>query len=163
MKIGDRPKIHAQAYVFPVLIHELVKGVMELLASHGLSRNPKIREYSIKKADYLQAEAWDMRIGPALWERFCDAMPDENFNLKHHVFAEISALPVSEFNHTMREIMAGTKEGKSVIERILSEVRTDIDNDDYVAEMNNNRDTSYDDSTYGLDDIDGIDFTDLGL
>ena len=163
MKIGDRPKIHVQAYVFPVLIHELVKGVMELLASHGLSRNPKIREYSIKKADYLQAEPWDMRIGPALWERFCDVLPDDKFNLKHHVFSEISALPVSEFNHSMREIMAGTKEGKAIVEKIATEVKIDIDNDDYIAEMNQNRDTSYGDSTYGLDDIDGIDLSDLGL
>ena len=161
--IGERPVIHAQAYVFPVLIHELVKGVMELLASHGLSRNPKIREYTIKKADYLQAEPWDMRIGPALWERFCEAIPAEDFNLKHHVFAEICALPVSEFNYTMREIMAGTKEGKSTINKIVSEVKTDIDNDDYIAEMNRNRDKSYDDTTYGLDDLDDIDLSDLGI
>jgi hypothetical protein len=163
MNIGDRPKIHAQAYVFPVLIHELVKGVMELLASHGLSKNPKIRDYSIKKADYLQAEPWDMRIGPALWERFCNAMPSDNFNLKHHVFAEISSLPVSQFNHTMREIMAGTREGKMTVEKIVKEVKTDIDNDDYIAEMNQNRDTGLDDSTYGLDDINDIDLSDLGI
>ena len=63
----------------------------------------------------------------------------------------------------MREIMAGTKEGKAIVEKIATEVKIDIDNDDYIAEMNQNRDTSYGDSTYGLDDIDGIDLSDLGL
>ena len=56
--------IYAQALVFPVLLHELVKGVMELMSAHGLPKNKRIGEYVINKADFLAAEPWDMRIGP---------------------------------------------------------------------------------------------------
>jgi hypothetical protein len=33
----DNPKaiIHVQTMVFPVLVHELVKGVIELMSAHG--------------------------------------------------------------------------------------------------------------------------------
>ena len=64
---GEVPIIEAKAWVFPVLIHEIVKGVMELLSSHGLPQDEKIREYVIGKADYVEAEPWDMRMGPAIW------------------------------------------------------------------------------------------------
>lgn len=161
--IGDRPVIYAQAYVFPVLLHELVKGVMELLASHGLSMNSKIREYTIKKADYLEAEPWDMRIGPALWERFTDAIPEEDFNLKHHIFSEISELPVPEFNKVMREIMAGTKSGKETVAKMVKRIKEDIENDDYLMELDKKKEGEFKRDTYSLDDLDGIDLTDLGL
>jgi hypothetical protein len=161
--IGDKPVIHAQAYVFPVLLHELVKGVMELLASHGLSRNPKIRQYTIKKADYLEAEPWDMRIGPALWERFTDVIPEEDFNLKHHIFSEISELPVPEFNKVMREIMAGTKSGKDVVSKMAKQIKEDISNDDYLMELDRKKEEEFRRNTYSSDDLDGIDLSDLGL
>jgi hypothetical protein len=40
----DNPKaiIHVQAMVFPVLVHELVKGVIELMSAHGLPKNKKL-------------------------------------------------------------------------------------------------------------------------
>ena len=116
----DNPKaiIYVQAMVFPVLIHELVKGVMELLSAHGLPKNKKVGQFVIDKADYLAAEPWDMRIGPALWSKFTDAIEPDDFKLKHHVYSELAALPVREFNIKMREIMGGTKEGKNIVKNI---------------------------------------------
>ena len=43
-KNNPKAVIHVQAMVFPVLIHELVKGVMELLSAHGLPKNKKTGE-----------------------------------------------------------------------------------------------------------------------
>lgn len=133
----DNPKtvITAQAMVFPVLIHELVKGVMEILAAHGLPKDKKIGEYVINRADYLQAESWDMRLGCGLFERFTNLIEPNDFHLKHHIFSELAALPVKEFNIKMKEIMAGTKEGKKIIENIISDVKRDIKEDEYNESM----------------------------
>jgi hypothetical protein len=133
----DNPKavIYAQAMVFPVLIHELVKGVMELLSAHGLPKKKSIGQYVINKADFLEAEPWDMRLGPGLWERFTHLIEAEDFKLKHHVYSELAALPVKEFNIEMREIMAGTKEGKKIIKTIMDEVKKGLQEDEFNEAM----------------------------
>jgi len=135
---ASNPKavIHAQAMVFPVLIHELVKGVMELMSAHGLPKKKRIGEYVINKADFLAAEPWDMRLGPALWERFTKMIDADDFHLKHHVYTELAKLPVKEFNVKMREIMAGTKEGKKIIKGILDEVKAGLQEDEFNEAMN---------------------------
>ena len=134
----ENPKaiITAQAMVFPVLIHELVKGVMEILSAHGLPKNKKIGKYVINKADYLGAEPWDMRIGPAIWEKFSEAIDPDDFNLKHHIYSELAALPVREFNRAMKEILSGTKEGKGIIKKIVHDVRIGLQADEFNEAMN---------------------------
>ena len=127
--------IYAQALVFPVLLHELVKGVMELMSAHGLPKNKRIGEYVINKADFLAAEPWDMRIGPGLWERFIQMIEPDDFNLKHHIYTELVSLPVHEFNTKMREIMGGTKEGKKIIKKIVDEVKAGLHEDEFNEAM----------------------------
>jgi hypothetical protein len=128
---NPKAKIHAQAMVFPVLIHELVKGVMELLSAHGLPKNKKMGNYVINKADFLAAEPWDMRLGPGLWTRFTNMIEPDDFHLKHHIYSELSALPVREFNIKMKEIMANTKEGKKIIANIVTEIKNGLKEDEF--------------------------------
>lgn len=152
--------IYAQAMVFPVLIHELVKGVMELLSAHGLPKDKKVGEFVINKADFLAAEPWDMRIGPALWGKFTDAIEPDDFHLKHHIYSELSALPVMEFNGKMREIMAGTKEGKSIIKGIVNEVNGELKEEEYNEAMNEI--SSYNEENYrDSEDVDSFDYEEL--
>lgn len=147
----DNPKsvITVQAMVFPVLIHELVKGVMELLSAHGLPKDKKIANFVIDKADFLAAEPWDMRIGPALWNKFTDTIDSENFHLKHHVYSELVALPVNKFNDKMREILGGTKEGKQIVKNIIDEVQSDLKMDEFNESMNETTDYLDDESNDG--------------
>ncbi len=159
---ANNPKavIYVQAMVFPVLIHELVKGVMELLSAHGLPKDRKTGEFVINKADFLAAEPWDMRIGPALWSRFTEAIEPDDFELKHHIYSEMAALPVDEFNVKMREVMAGTKEGKKIIKGIVDEVKAGLQEDEFNEAMNEI--SSYEEkNSRGSEDVEGFDFEDL--
>jgi hypothetical protein len=134
----ENPKavIRAQAMIFPVLIHEIVKGVMELLSAHGLPKNQKLADYVINKADYLAAEPWDMRMGPALWGKFTNAIPADDFNLKHHAYANLASLPANEFNTQMKEIMAGTKKGNKIVEDIIHGVKRDLQEEEFNKALN---------------------------
>lgn len=152
---GEPSTIRAKAFTFPILIHELVKGVMELLASHGLPEDPKITEYVMGKADFTAAEPWDMRLGPSIWEKFTDAMDVADFDIKHHIFTELVALPVDEFNRAMREIMAGTKEGKRIVQELTTEVKEDIRRDDFNISLLG--DEHGDDDYFSPDELDDID------
>lgn len=152
--------IHAQAMVFPVLIHEIVKGVMELLSAHGLPKDRKTGEYVINQADYLAAEPWDMRIGPGIWGRFTSAIDPNDFHLKHQIYCELAALPVDEFNVKMREIMANTKEGKAIIKEIVNNVNRELKDEEFNQAMNEIN--SYNQENYGgYSDNQGFDFESL--
>lgn len=133
---GEKPTIHAQALVFPVLVHELSKGAMELLSSHGLPEESHIRKYVVDKADYKHAEFDDMRIGPAMWQKIMELIDFDNLHLKHHVYSELAALPVDDFNEIMKEILSGTRKGKEFVDTVIREVKTEIENDEYEKEMN---------------------------
>ena len=133
---NPKAKIHAQAMVFPVLIHEIVKGVMELLSAHGLPKDKNMANYVINKADFLAAEPWDMRLGPGVWGRYTNMIPAEDFNLKHHVYSELAALPANEFHNQMREIMAGTKKGHKIINEILTDIKKELQEDEFNQAMN---------------------------
>lgn len=144
--------IEAEAMIFPVLIHELVKGVMELLSAHGLPKNKELGDYVIDKADFLAAEPWDMRIGPALWDCFTETIDGEDFHLKHHVFMELASLPVNEFNEKMREIFAGTNAGKKIVKEIIEKVKRELSEEEFntaINELNSNKDEDY----YSLEEM----------
>ena len=130
----SKPQIKAQAMVFPVLIHELVKGVMEVLSMHGQPSQENIAKYAINKADFIQAEPWDMRFSK-IWNRFCEAIPVDDFNLKHHAYADVAALPPSEFNSFMKEIIGKTKTGKKRMGEMISEIKRELQEDDYNERM----------------------------
>jgi uncharacterized protein YutD len=151
---GENPKavIEAEAMIFPVLIHELVKGVMELLSAHGLPKDKKLGDYVVDKADFLAAEPWDMRIGPALWDRFTDCVDSDDFHLKHQLYMELASMPVKEFNENMREILAGTNKGKKVVKEIMDSVKQELQEEEFDSAMNE-LNTREEKDFYSLDEI----------
>jgi hypothetical protein len=130
------PIIKAEAMVFPVLIHELVKGVMEILSSHGLPKNKKMCKYVLGQSDVVTDEPWDMRLGPVIWSKFTNLFEDEDFNLKHHVYSDLASLPTREFNRVMKEILMNTKEGKKIIKEMCDNVKEDFVREEYEEKMN---------------------------
>lgn len=151
---SENPKavIEAEAMIFPVLIHELVKGVMELLSAHGLPKDKKLGDYVVDKADFLAAEPWDMRIGPALWDRFTDCVDSDDFHLKHQLYMELASMPVKEFNENMREILAGTNKGKKVVKEIMDSVKQELQEEEFDNAMNE-LNTREEKDFYSLDEI----------
>jgi len=132
---GIKPVIRARAMVFPVLVHELCKGVMEILSSNGLPTQENVAQYVIDKADFIQAEPWDMRFGPAIWRKFCDAIPDEDIKLKHHVYTELASMEPDEFSSLMKEIIAGTKKGKHTIGEMTKVIKKELSDDEFNETM----------------------------
>lgn len=149
---GEIPKIIVKAMTLPVLIHELVKGVMEVLSYHGLPKNPQIAQYVIDKADFMAAETWDMRLGPGIWERFVESIPVEDFNLKHHIYVELVSLPVDEFNNTLKEILLGSRRGKELIDDMLDKVKDELKDDEFDDVMS----MLSDDDFLGPEDLDNL-------
>lgn len=122
---SDEPIIKSEAIIFTTLLYETVKGVMELLSSHGLPDDRTSAEYIIGQADFLLAENWDKRFGVGMWDILMDTIKHENMNILPAAFVELISIPTDNFDKVMREVFAKTKKGKQIIEDLVSGISTD--------------------------------------
>ena len=125
------PTVVAKGMTFPVLVHELHKGVMEYLSLHGLPGDKELREKVMDKTDFLEDEMWDLRLGPGLWERFIDAIGADDFDVKNHLYTEIIQMPAKEFIDFMKEIQSGSEKGKQMMVDLAKRIKSEIQQDDY--------------------------------
>ncbi len=73
---GNRFMVVAKAWVFPLLVHELVKGTVELICLHGLGElEDDVYQAVTDEADRVEYEAWLLQAGPAMWRRFIAVAP----------------------------------------------------------------------------------------
>lgn len=125
----EMPIIDAQGLIFPVLLEETIKGLLELAISHGLPKDRERAMYVIKKSDFKLAEMWDLRLGMPLWERISSQIEDDvepNF-----LMMELSKLKPAAFNSLLQEVFAGTKTGKRKLEKILGKIKRLKNADDF--------------------------------
>jgi len=134
------PTIYARGVNFPVLIHELIKGIMEVFAIHGLPEN---YENFKDDEDTIENEMWDLRLGPSIWKRLRSQFPteiildDDKVELQNFLIVEIFKLPAEEFLHFMRDIMDGNDDGKRKINELMAKVNNrdnEIDDDEDLDE-----------------------------
>jgi hypothetical protein len=127
----DPPTVKARAMTFPLLIHELVKGIYEIFGTHGLPDDPKQQEMIMSAEDTLPAEIWDSRLGPIFWEKFLQAYPIELFDedmkhIQHYLFMRFSKLNVEEFFRVAKLILSGDPQGTQFIQRMVNEIVTEL-------------------------------------
>jgi hypothetical protein len=73
-------KITATGIIFPILCHEIIKGLEEAKGRHGHSKNPDIRDKVRGAVDVLSNEPMQLRIGPEIVEKLRFALPDRMFD-----------------------------------------------------------------------------------
>lgn len=157
----DPPTVKARAMTFPLLVHELVKGVYEVFGTHGLPDDPRQAEMVLASEDNLPAEIWDSRLGPVFWEKFVESYPDKLFDedmkhIQHYLFVRFSKLSAEEFIRVAKLILSGNPQGAQFIQRMVNEIVDDLKKDEYDDKMG-------DDDDYGDDDFDDIDLSSLGF
>jgi hypothetical protein len=135
------PKITALGKDFPMLIHETVKGIFELIAAVSLPSETDSPE-EIRKAQTVkfnvssfEDEAEDFRTGPEIAADFRDFVnknikSDKYPNLRAYVFGYMmdpSKLSDSDFLKLFRGILNKTQEARIEVDRIVDEVTKDLD------------------------------------
>ena len=136
----DPPTVKAQATWFPLLIHELLKGVNELVMTQGLPDDPRSAEMVMGVADTLPDEIWDMRVGPIIYEKLVNAYPDELFDedkkiIQFYLKSRIASLSTDEFFKTMKEILAETPKGKQIVDKMVKEIIQELKDQEYEDAM----------------------------
>lgn len=145
--------IKAYGLIFPILCHEIVKGLEEAKGRHGLPQNPEMAQRVMGQTDTLANEPMQLRIGPEIVEKIRFALPDEMFEPNNkglinwfHIslyqvpaeeFLEIIGNAISEDESKVRkatkrfeEIMREAMQLKSEYEDFKEEEGTNTDEDD---------------------------------
>ena len=132
----DPPTVKAVGITFPVLVHELIKGVMEVLATQGLPDDPGMAQRVIDSEDTLVAEIWDLRLGPVIWEKFRESYPhdllqDDKRVVQNYLFSEFANMEAKELFTLAKKILSGGDSGKEELEKIVKNIISDLNQEDY--------------------------------
>ena len=71
--------IKAFGLIFPILCHEIIKGLEEAKGRHGLPKDPEMAQRVMGQTDTLSNEPMQLRIGPEIVERIRFALPDKMY------------------------------------------------------------------------------------
>ena len=133
----DPPTIKAEGALFPILVHELFKGVMEYVSAHGLPSDPEFAEDVIGMEDTLPAEIWDLRLGPVIWEKFSEAYPeelitnDDSRRIQNYLYYRIVSLEAEDFLNLAKKMLEGGEEGKRLVQKLVDEIVQELKEEDY--------------------------------
>jgi len=130
---NGNPKITAIGVDFPMLLHETVKGIYQLIGSAYLP-SADATESEIAKAEVVKMatssfedEAEDFRYGPyiaATLRDFINSCEGWNRypNMREYVFGDMVLLPESDFLSLMKGILEGSNDAKKLVEDIISDI-----------------------------------------
>lgn len=71
--------IKAYGLMFPILCHEIIKGLEEAAGRHGLPQDTELAQKVMGQTDLLSNEPMQLRIGPEIVEKLRMSLPDEMF------------------------------------------------------------------------------------
>jgi hypothetical protein len=129
------PTIIARGINFPILVHELIKGIVEAFKLKGRPKDAEGNEDNEKwseisdSEDTLEKEIWDIRLGPPIWDRIRNQYPediltdDDKVELQNYLITTIFKLEAKPFLVFMMEVLKGTESGK----RLMNELMEGID------------------------------------
>ena len=155
-------KIVAEGMIFPILCHEIIKGLEEAKGRHGLPKDPSLRQKVQGQVDTLSNEPMQLRIGPEIVEKLRFALPDEmydesNKGLINWFHTLLYQIPAQEFleiiGNAISQDESIVKRATSKFKEIMKEaqqLKSDFEN--YQEEEGSDSDDYGDD-----DDEDGLD------
>ena len=164
---GEQPdtKIVAVGMIFPILCHEIIKGLEEAKGRHGHSQNKSIRDKVRGAVDVLSNEPMQLRIGPEIVEKLRNALPDSMFDdsnkgLINWFHILLYQIPAQEFleiiGNAISEDASKVKKATSRFEEIMKEAQNmKGEFEDYKEEEG----IDSEDEDDGLDDF----FSSLGI
>jgi uncharacterized tellurite resistance protein B-like protein len=136
-------KIVAEGMIFPILCHEIIKGLEAVKGRYGQSQNPSIRQKVKGAVDLLSNEPMQLRIGPEIVEKIRLALPDEMFSesnkgLINWFHISLYQLAAQEFLQLMGDVISTdgskVKRATSRFREIMKEsMQLKEEYDEYVA------------------------------
>jgi hypothetical protein len=118
---------------------------MKILKLHGQPENKEIFRQVNQLENTLEKEIWDLRLGPAIWERLRDAIPEEvlidnNKDLQNYLLMNIFSLEPKQFLVFMREILIKSDNGKRLMDNMIDSIKRMFRDEEYESAVEKFRD-----------------------
>jgi hypothetical protein len=108
---GDRLIVVARATCWPLLLHELVKGVAELVCLHGLNKlDRETYDKVIEATDHIEYEPWMMQAGSELWRRYLKLKPTDRTLAES--LMQVARLPPKPLEQMMMAVVEDAENAK---------------------------------------------------
>lgn len=146
--------IESYGVIFPILLIETIRGCMELFISHGLPDDMQAARAVINKADALENDPWNTRIGPILWDYISSAVEDEDYNISSFLM-NLSSLDNTEFFNIMKELYANTRLGKNIIKKIAHDSKYEDDYTDFQSDLQKKQKDLIEDDYFSEEELNG--------
>jgi ABC-type nitrate/sulfonate/bicarbonate transport system substrate-binding protein len=131
--------IRARAALFPVLVHEIVKGLYEFL-SFNEDDPEETRKYAYREADTLNYEVDSLTIGPAIWRHFNNLMVRLNAtDIIARVYRHLVTLPPEQFSALMKEILRESPRGLQYLSKVVDDIRSEMGGKSELESLDLNR------------------------
>lgn len=132
------PTIQARAICFPMLVHEIIKGLYELVSLQGFQGNKEQNQQVVDKVDKIENEPHDLRYGKYIYEALNNIYADSGYDdprIREFFFAEVYQLEDQEFVDFIENALNDelTPSQQSWIKQTLKEIQMDLRDDDFDA------------------------------
>jgi len=97
---NDQFVIKARAICFPMLVHEIVKGLYEIVGTEGFGPDKEKNKAIVKAVDKLSNEPNDLRFGKFIYDAISKLYNESNIDdarVRELFFASLYKLPDDEF------------------------------------------------------------------
>jgi len=164
---GADTKIIARGGNFPILTHEISKGVEEAFGRAGLPKDPEMAQKVMGQTDILTYEPDQLRLGPAMVKKLRFALPDELYDpesgdLMNWFKFTLYAIDAEEFLKIMSRVLSDNPSMQDMAKKDLGRILQDAkkakmkyeegdDDDDYESD---DEDVISPDDDGGFEDLD---------
>jgi hypothetical protein len=130
---NGNPIIKARGVDFPMLIHETVKGIYELIASAGIPEDKKTAELVILNTSSFSDEAEEFRFGPEIAADIRDFINktkkniDNYTNVREKFCGKLAVMPAEEFLHLVKNILSESPYARTKVDEIIQNIMDEED------------------------------------
>jgi len=132
--------IKAQAINFPMLVHEITKGLYEILSLQGFSADKEKNQRVVKSTDVITNEPDDLRFGKFIYDAVADLYNNSEYDdtrVREYLFVELYKLPHEEFIPFVQNAINGelTPAQKTWAQDSMRDINSDLKKDDLPFEI----------------------------
>lgn len=128
--------IQARAICFPMLVHEIIKGLYEILSLQGFQGDKQQNQDVVNKVDKLSNEPHDLKYGKFIYDAISDVYNSSNYDdtrIREYLFTEIYKLPDDEFLPFIENAINNqlTSQQKRWADGVMRDISDDLKADDF--------------------------------
>jgi hypothetical protein len=133
---ADQFVVKAEALIFPILVQEIIKGVYEIVAQEGFSRDLETNKKIMKRVDKVPNEPEDIRYGKFIFDAVNNLVADNATNndnrTREYFLAEVYKLEDVEFLQFVENLINDKLNStqKSWAVRTIRDIEDDLKRDD---------------------------------